>query len=166
MILVRIYEIRIPGTHHESLVLSESFQWPRQFLLRHLGGNVGHKYRSVITTLPSPCGLRRCISVPDCLSLISIRPIPRFIFVYFRNTMISRLRKRRGFSAYACKVHLTECTSAKTTSARLPSCCTNTRVTSPKHWKMDSERTSALMVFGGRPVSVMVVVEEDRWEGW
>jgi hypothetical protein len=59
------------------------------------------------------------VSMPDCLPLTCI--FPWFLFVHFRNSIISGPRKRRGFSAYACKVHLTECMSAKTTSARLPS---------------------------------------------
>jgi hypothetical protein len=65
-------------------------------------------------------------------------------------------------SSQPCSVRVTRdggSASAKTTSARHPSGCTNMRVISPKNWKKG--RMSALTVFGGRPVSVMVVVEEE-----
>jgi len=44
------------------------------------------------------------------------------------------------------------------TSALLPSGCRSIRVISPKRWK--TSRMSDLTVFGGRPVSVIDVVEE------
>lgn len=46
----------------------------------------------------------------------------------------------------------------KTTSAYLPSGNTNMRMTSPKRWKM--VQTSAF-ASGGRPISVMVIVEAE-----
>jgi len=116
---------------------------------------VGGKLDTNIAPSSRPCSVRVArdrvsVSIPDTL----------FIFVYLRNTMISLPRARRSFSAYAYKVRLTPWTSAKTTSAHLPSGCTNMRVISPRHWK--TGRMSALTVFGGRLVSVMVVVEEEE----
>jgi hypothetical protein len=42
-------------------------------------GKVGHKYRSVITTLPSPCGPRRSIRIRARLLIIDLHlPAVRF----------------------------------------------------------------------------------------
>src|SRR5713101_7817107 len=92
--------------------------------------------------------------MPDTTSL--------FIFELLRNTTTSCPRTRRGLSAYACNVRLTPWASAKTTFACIPFCRNCIRATSPKRWK--TGRMSALTVFGGRPVSVIVVEGEEEEE--
>ena len=90
----------------------------------------------------------------------SLPSVPPFSFcVFFRNTVISRPRTCMGCSAFAYKVRLTPSTSEKMTSACPISGCTTIRWTSPNRWK--TGRMSDLTVFGGRPVSVMVVVAEE-----
>jgi hypothetical protein len=67
--------------YYESLVPSESFQFLQQFLLRRVSGksSLGHKYRSVIVILPSPCGPRQSIQIRAKFFITALRPV-----VYFR----------------------------------------------------------------------------------
>jgi hypothetical protein len=66
--------------YYESLVLSERFQFLQQFLLRRVSGksSVGHKYRTVIMILPSPCGPRQSIQIPR--QILYHCPPPRGLF--------------------------------------------------------------------------------------
>jgi hypothetical protein len=62
--------------YYELLVPSERFQFLQQFLLHHVSGksSLGHKYRSVIVILPSPCGPRQSIQIRARFFITALRP--------------------------------------------------------------------------------------------
>ena len=104
-------------TYHELIVLSERFQCLQQFLSRHLGREVGHKYnprRAAVHILVLP--------KHDDLLPQHAKRLLGICMQGARNAVYVR----------------------KTTSARLPSGCTNIRATLPKRWK--TEGMSVVMV--------------------